>query len=301
MESKRRELWTSLLACGQSSVPAASTDGISSLNYLSAPRTSAKTPLLELLPLEIRQKIWTLVVGGQKHCLGNLLPGSWDLRNGLQSTCPDGRACDKGCTRDICEWVDNWNSPSRPPLTRHTRNHLRLLILCRQIYTEAIDIIYSSNTFVMYHASYMEYLPMTILPQRMNSISTLRLTCDFTGLPPIKANQYPGIMQKRYEKWQNIWRILSKMAGLRRLYFNLNINYEWETFNRESASELLWPVKQVTRPDVFMLALPIPAMYEGMTNTLTRPWAATKWEGSDPWDDLPNCSIRRVTSNKMWF
>ncbi|KAH9208238.1 hypothetical protein DL95DRAFT_527541 [Leptodontidium sp. 2 PMI_412] len=269
-------------------------NAVSSLDHLSAAITSAKTPLLELLPLEIRQKIWTLVVGGETHRLAEL----WDLRNGLRSVCTD-RTCEKGCAREMTEWILDNNRTPRPPLSRHTRNHLRLLTLCRQVYTKAIDIIYSSNTFEITHASYMEYLPLCILPQRMNTLRTLRLTCDFSGLPPIKANiwegQHPGILHKRYEKWQNIWRILSEMASLRRLHFNLNVNYLWETLDRESAAELLGPVKQVTRPDLFVLALPIPAMYEGRSSA-----ANDEWEGSDPWDDLPNCKIRRITSNEMW-
>ncbi|KAL2064278.1 hypothetical protein VTL71DRAFT_4772 [Oculimacula yallundae] len=279
---------------------------VPSLDHLSPSRTPVKTPLLELLPLEIRQEIWTLVAGGQTHQLGDLRPGRWDLRNGLHCLCADPDTCDKGCEYDISEWEDNSNSPSRPPLTRHTRNHLCLLILCRQVYTEANDIIYSSNTFEITHAIYMEYLPLTILPQRMNTIRTLRLTCDFSGTPPLRASlqregQHFKILLKRYEKWHNIWRILSEMASLHRLHLNLNINREWATFNRESAAELLGPVKQVTRPILFILALPISAMYEGMLCSVRRPWAANNgWEGSDPWDDLPNCQIRRITSEEMW-
>lgn len=139
----------------------------------------------------------------------------------------------------------------------------------------------------------------------MHSASTyehhthLTANLDFSGLPPIRANicegQHFGILHKRYEKWQNIWRILSEMAGLRRLHFNLNVNYLWETLDPESAAELLGPVKQVTRPDLFVLPLSIPAMYEGRSSATN-----DEWEGSDPWDDLPNCKIRRITSNEMW-
>ncbi|XMA10222.1 hypothetical protein WAI453_003013 [Rhynchosporium graminicola] len=179
-----------------------------------------------------------------------------------------------------------------------------LLKLCRQVYTEAICIIYSTNTFEITHAQQMEYLPLSILPQRMNTIRTLRLTCDFSGTPPIRAemySQYYKILHDRYKKWQNIWRILSEMASLRRLHFNLNVDWDWDTFNRESAAELLEPVKKVTRPDLFILAIPIPAMYEGMKIYPRGFWAAHDgWEGSDPWDDLPNCKIRRITSEKMW-
>ncbi|CZT02306.1 uncharacterized protein RAG0_09527 [Rhynchosporium agropyri] len=197
--------------------------------HFPAARISVKTPLLELVPLEIRRKIWTLVAGGQTHQLGDLRAGLRGLGNGLHCVCPERRTCDKGCQADITEWYLNKNRSRRPPLTRHTRNDMCLLKLCRQVYTEAIYIIYSINTFEITHAQQMECLPLSILHQRMNTIRTLRLTCDFSGTPPIRAemySQYYKILHDRYKKWQNIWRILSEMASLRRLHFNLNVDWD---------------------------------------------------------------------------
>ncbi|KAH7403591.1 hypothetical protein BKA64DRAFT_777223 [Cadophora sp. MPI-SDFR-AT-0126] len=42
------------------------------LNFLSAPRVESKSPLLELLLLEIRQKIWSLVLGVVRSILSCL-------------------------------------------------------------------------------------------------------------------------------------------------------------------------------------------------------------------------------------
>lgn len=88
---------------------------------------------------------------------------------------------------------------------------------------------------------------------------------------------------------------MSAMTGLRRLHVKLYVTREWVAFNQDSAAELLEPVKQVTQPDSFLLSLPFPAMYEGMPPVTRGPGAARNgWEGSDPWDDLPNFKIRRV-------
>ena len=150
----------------------------------------------------------------------------------------------------------------------------------------------------------MEYLPLTLLPQRLSTIRNLRLSFDFTGPPPINLDLYwppSGLnpimtFSKRQRKWQNIWRILAAMTGLRQLDVYLRIDSEWNILNLESAAELLGPIKQVTRPNNFVLSIPIPAMYEGMLLPHTRVlWAAQNgWKGSDPWEDLPNCKIRRV-------
>lgn len=150
----------------------------------------------------------------------------------------------------------------------------------------------------------MEYLPLTLLPQRLNAIRTLRLSFDFDGPPPINFDPYwppssPNhvmTFSNRQKIWQNIWRILAAMTGLHQLDVHLRVDYAWDYLNRESAAEMLGPIKQVTRPNDFVLSVPIPAVYEGMPLPHPRVlWAARNvWEGSDPWDDLPDCKIRRV-------
>jgi hypothetical protein len=146
----------------------------------------------------------------------------------------------------------------------------------------------------------MEYLPLALLPQRINAIRKLWFLWQLPNGPPMILPELsgPGMEAhlKRQKKWRKIWQIISTMAGLRELHIKLKITAEWATLNREAAAELLEPIKQVTRPEAFLLSLPFPAMYEGMPHATARwSWAARNgWEGSDPWDDLPNCMIRRV-------
>lgn len=146
----------------------------------------------------------------------------------------------------------------------------------------------------------MEYLPRALLPQRINTIRTLRFFWELPNIPPtiIPGFSGPGleIHLKRQKKWRKIWHIISTMAGLRELHVKLNVTTEWATLNKEAAADLLEPIKQVTKPEFFLLSLPFPAMYEGMP-PMTRRWswaARNGWEGSDPWGDLPNCMIRRA-------
>ena len=130
----------------------------------------------------------------------------------------------------------------------------------------------------------MEYLPLALLPQRLNTIRFLKVSCDFSGIPPLDLPYWAQyfseedlrVVTKRKEKWQKMWRIIAGMEGLQRLHVRLLVNDGWYTLNRESAAELLEPVKQVTRPQSFVLSIPIPAMYEGMSlPSRPSPWTAT--------------------------
>ncbi|CZT12955.1 uncharacterized protein RAG0_16590 [Rhynchosporium agropyri] len=276
------------------------------LDHLSATGTSTESLLLELLPHEMRQKIWSLVIGGQTYQLG-VLPYRW-RSNRLSSSrclCADPDKCDEGCSRDDHNEMRHVDMYNQPPFKMG--DSLCLLTVCRQIYFEAISILYSSNNFVIDHAKAMEFLPLTILPQRMNTIRNLRFIWDFSGPPPVKVydyiwakgTRYEEILHIRQEKWQKIWNILSEMTGLRQLYVKLRVGGEWETFSRVSAEVLLGPVKQVTRPVIFLLALPFPAMHQGISPSRL-PWGPINgWEGSDPWDDLPNCKIQRITRDEL--
>lgn len=153
----------------------------------------------------------------------------------------------------------------------------------------------------------MEQISSVLLPQRINAIRTLRFNWLVSYNPPVRFPELSGswnrILLRNLRKWREIWHILSAMAGLRELYVYLDVESTWTTLNREAAAELLEPIKQVTQPVVFTLLLPFPAMYEDMsppTYDMQWSWAARNgWEGSDPWDDLPNCVIRRVRTWKL--
>jgi hypothetical protein len=145
----------------------------------------------------------------------------------------------------------------------------------------------------------MEYLPLALLPQRINAIRTLRIFWQLPNTPFATLPEFSGpgreVHLKRQKKWRKIWHIISTMAGLRELHIKLNVTTEWVTMNREAAAELLEPIKQVTKPDIFLLSLPFLAMCEVPHTTVRWIWATSNgWEGSDPWDDLPNCTLRRV-------
>ncbi|KAH7319503.1 hypothetical protein BKA65DRAFT_541580 [Rhexocercosporidium sp. MPI-PUGE-AT-0058] len=276
---------------------------VPSSDYVSAARAQAQAQaqapaqenLLEILPLEIRQKIWFHVLGAQTIHL-EFDQGHRGSKNCLSA---DSRTCDGRYASN----GDDLNH--RPQLSEEPGRPLCLITTCKQIYQEAIDILYTSNTFTVCYPPTMEFLPLTLLPQRLDTIRDLRFSWDFRGPPPFSESFWRRAhcsdsalitIRKRQRAWLNIWRIMSTMTGLRQLYVKLNVDETWAVLSLHSATELLEPIKQVTQPDHFVLSLPFPPMYENMPPpTIRSRWVAKSgWEGSDPWDDLSNCKIQRV-------
>ncbi len=166
-------------------------------------------------------------------------------------------------------------------------------------YTEAIDFLYSSNTFVTLDPRVLKWLPITLLPQRIDAIRSLRFIWLLSNGPPVGIP--PGFAGPQYQelaryqdRWREIWYIISTMKSLQSLYVKLEVSTDWATLNKESAEILLEPIKQITRPKIFVLSLPFPAMKEGMAPVTRWFWAARNgWEGADPWDEL-HCTIQRT-------
>ncbi|PGH15023.1 hypothetical protein AJ79_02705 [Helicocarpus griseus UAMH5409] len=75
---------------------------------------------------------------------------------------------------------------------------LSLLKSCRRIYSEAMDLLYSSNTFHFCHPKDLLALSSAILPQRMNSITSIHLhffPFYDTGLPEPRLSAVVGAMK----------------------------------------------------------------------------------------------------------
>lgn len=167
-------------------------------------------------------------------------------------------------------------------------------------YCEAIDYLYSSNTFVTSDIDVIEYLPLVLLPQRIYAIRSLRFKWGISDYPPFEVPAgYEGPIWDefacRHDRWETVWHNLAMMRNLRSLCVRLVVSpHFWGTLNRESARLLLKPIINVKATESFILILPFPAMREGMQPVNISPWSAKNgWEGVDPWDELP-CTIRRI-------
>jgi hypothetical protein len=166
-------------------------------------------------------------------------------------------------------------------------------------YSEAICYLYSANTFMSSDSEVMEHLPILLLPQRIDVIRSLTflwvLPLDPLNVLEQEAREtYPEFFG-RPGVWKTIWHNISNMKGLQTLNVKLKVwPAAWQSINKETATQLLLPIKEGVRPKEFILSLPFPAM-DGSTPLNTFPWSAVDgWEGIDPWDDL-HCTIRRVS------
>lgn len=145
----------------------------------------------------------------------------------------------------------------------------------------------------------MEHLPILLLPQRIDAIRSLTflwaLRLDPLHLVEQEAREiYPEFFG-RPGIWKTIWHNISDMKGLQTLNVKLKVwPPGWQSINKETATQLLLPIKEVVRPKEFILSLPFPAM-DGSIPLDPFPWSAVDgWDGIDPWDEL-RCTIRRVS------
>lgn len=171
-------------------------------------------------------------------------------------------------------------------------------------YSEAIDHLYSSNTFATHDADILEFLPLLFLPQRIDKIKSLAFTWRFQRYPPIgryvnPEESYKEDQDARRASWTIVWHQIASMQNLKCLSVKLNVRDAWwGSFDPESCDMLLEPIKKVTRPDTFILTLPFPA--DSTSRLRINSWSADKdWKGVDPWDDL-QCTIQRVDSDYFY-
>jgi hypothetical protein len=169
-------------------------------------------------------------------------------------------------------------------------------------YSEAIEYLYSTNSFVVSDVAVIAHLPLLLLPQRINSIVSLRFTWFIRACPPLQS----GIQAKNAQSlasqivWDKVWNNISSMQHLRKLQVCLMVSsHFWQDINQKDLQVLLDPINKVTRPDTFILKLPFRSMQQLVAVRdeelrLGFPWStAEDWKGQDLWEELP-CTIQRI-------
>ncbi len=157
-------------------------------------RIASQSPcrLLTKLPIELRQMIYTCVLKGSTTTLHIVQKANWS---------PSGqRHIDVHYERHLGFWAgvrspydSPFNEPPRqfwfmksgsghinPSRLRGSQcmaygNSLPLLLTCRQIYAEGIDMLYSSHMFSFSEPRLLNVFASTILPQRLHTIRKLHV------------------------------------------------------------------------------------------------------------------------------
>lgn len=193
----------------------------------------AQSPFFTKLPLEIRRLIYAHTLGG----------GSVHLST------PNTELHATGCPSKTCR-CRLFQGKGDLPLNFG----LSLLTTCRKVYSEAIESLYSENTFAFTTgalgygnriSSTIELLPILFLPQRLRQVRSLFFDCDFEFF--VSAWLTPC--------WHQTCKALSTFTGLHRLHIVINSPGEfslWKQRGEWMTEDLL----QITAPKEFVVTLP---------------------------------------------
>ncbi|KAJ5608913.1 hypothetical protein N7528_009480 [Penicillium herquei] len=191
--------------------------------------------LLNRLPAEIRLQIYGYV-------LGNKTTRIWRSNDGFQHT--------SARTEDLLPRLMNINGCFMPrwhrwrnsdPIICATGN-LSLLLTCRKIYSEAIDILYSGNTIRLLDNNHPAFtLPQSLqqifLPERFLAIRSLEIPITLTTMQSY-LQYHRKDLALASGSWkeplpQDTWDIVAMMKGLRELKVRFQCTIEAYVENEE--------------------------------------------------------------------
>ncbi|KAE9373969.1 hypothetical protein N431DRAFT_439057 [Stipitochalara longipes BDJ] len=212
------------------------------------PETNSNSPLLRL-PREIRDMIWDYVVGNMQ------------IHWRIEARKLTGKVCwseMKLCHSQCLAWL--WKGPEPQPMV----GVMGVLLSCRQTYSEAIELLYSQNTFDTTQADVIAFLPRLLLPVSFNTIRNIQILLNVWMPPSYPPHYDPSMTPEKLEKakkrghyyrkiWNAIWRNLSEMENLVDLRVEVNVlgrmQHLWEAKEFDC-------VEWVTRPQEILLVLP---------------------------------------------
>ncbi|MCJ1436088.1 hypothetical protein MMC27_005466 [Xylographa pallens] len=226
------------------------------------------------LPGEIRMMIYREVLGGK-----NVHITHFDRRLGHIKMMKQGdKEMDvKEFWRQECMEYQYWDEESEDVPTNFDEQHridsggfTSLIKTCRKVYIEAINILYVQNDFYTRQADSIVHLYNTVLPHRLNLISSLHIYRSFPSALYQSEDNKDQLAPYDEATWEETWRIIAGMKGLHILRVTL---FEfWRLRSRTSQTRFLEPLKAVKQADVFEVEVP---------------WAAGEEEGPIGLGDVP--------------
>ncbi|KAL8904244.1 MAG: hypothetical protein Q9207_003405 [Kuettlingeria erythrocarpa] len=181
------------------------------LSVLSFKESTTHCQFLSVLPLEIRQEIYKYVVGCKRVHI---------VRRGKQMAhvrCKCLDTADTDFTR-TCRLAARRTHQRDSRLASTSNGNVALLTTCRQIYTEAVGILYSTNTFDFDHQDLFLFFARSILPQRLAMIRTLHLCLGTANID----QPFPPSGEPALNGWSLMWETIGReMLALRHLRLRL--------------------------------------------------------------------------------
>lgn len=215
-------------------------------------RTQHMCPLIARLPREIRLMIYSYVLTGSNLLIrlqlllvkSNLVAGKYWRERLIHSVSSGLDSSDfwKDWPEESCFWPD-YGSQDFTPL-------LPLLQSCRFIYSDAIDMPYSSNNFLFRDPYTLLSLGMQVPSLRLDNIRHIFLKWHMNGC-------MWEIDPRQRATWVELWQTLSRLSSLKQLKVNLPCGdaLPWDRWTHD----LWWveAVKLVTTPSDFELLVPV--------------------------------------------
>lgn len=182
---------------------------------------NSRSPLLRL-PLELRQQIFTEVLGGDTLHLIQLPKRLGHIRCTYQSENGQWDHARNCFPPGLIQTYHRYDM-NQPP--ESTDTCIALLKVCRQIYRDASQILYQTNTFDINHPTTLLYLAIT--PHRLQSIRSLQITWTDPARWYSFARDTYGTYPDDFDTWNKMWtRVREEMTGLRRVYLYLQMDPE---------------------------------------------------------------------------
>ncbi|KAL8640446.1 MAG: hypothetical protein Q9228_002636 [Teloschistes exilis] len=193
---------------------------------------------LQRLPLELRQEIYGYVLGREENWLV-FLP--FKMRAVPADHCiTRGDVTDSQVNQHKLARDDRLFWPQRTALLR----------TCRQVYREAVDLLYTGSTFVVKHPKILFTFAKCIPQQRCSdSIRNLRIVLA----PKTCSSACYGLS---FEQYRRFWNIILGMEGLRKLHVDMRCAYllqQTELDERSVCPQHLGHLMMLTELKVFSL------------------------------------------------
>lgn len=218
-----------------------------------------QSPLMRL-PFELRQMVYRYVLGDSTMHMILKEQKLGHLRCKAESAlaCPlgyNGLTLSRECCWGTVDSANIWAPQSGNRNEPTDGGIIPLLRSCRQIYSESIAFLYSTNAFSFSDLDCLRYFSCTILPERLALIQNLDIEwCMAWPIYDPIAQQLLRTSPPLYPPydeatWEATWQIIAEMPNLR--FVRVSLLYFANFRDAACEANMLAPLRKVTRPEKF--------------------------------------------------
>ena len=223
---------------------------------------------LTKLPLEIRQEIWGYVLGRERNSL-IVIESKLRAVPSAPSSTPAQRCHEFNPFFESGD-LEKYGAPFRS-------NRVAILRTCRQIYIEAVELLYSNNEFVFMNGNVWNYFVNAIKRKRLDAIRHMRIyfgeadwlvlfhsakprsfgdadedelrgrgrECIIRPLSP-----YSSYQATRRQEWHSYWETIAGMQRLTSLHVEIRYTLSYMFGDADGCYGLLLPLLQLRGIDL---------------------------------------------------